>query len=89
MIQQDNWVVKQVRNCATALVGALVSSPHPNQVNAYLDSATLVIVASTNGAFFTNPFTADCGAITVNSLYDAGCSNSYSGGNLIITANYG
>ena len=66
-----------------------MSEPHDNQVNAYLDTTTPVIVASSNGAFFTNPFYQDCGPITVNLLYDAGCSNIYNNENLIITSNIG
>ena len=58
-------------------------------MNAYLDSTDTLVVASSNSVFFTNPFSADCGAITINSLFEVGGNSPYTGGNLIIDSSTG
>ena len=58
-------------------------------MNAFSDTATQLVVASSNSVFFTNPFSADCGAITINSLFEAGGVNPYTAGNLIIDSSTG
>ena len=58
-------------------------------MNAYQNTFDTVIVASSNSVFFTNPSSADCGAITINSLFQVGGINPYTGGNLFIDSSTG
>ena len=58
-------------------------------MNAYLDSTDTLVVASSNSVFFTNPFSVDCGAITINSLFEVGGVTPYTAGNLIIDPSTG
>jgi hypothetical protein len=46
-------------------------------------------VASGSDAFFTNPFSSACQAITACSLKVSGCASAYAGSNLVIDASTG
>jgi len=81
-VQHDNWLIKQIRNCATALGTA--ASPLADQTFIYDASATLLTKASGWDQFFTNPHTADCAGITACSLKVAGCGSDYTTANLVI-----
>jgi len=87
--QHDNWRVHQVRNCATALVGATQGSPVPNKIINFVDNAALVEQAAGSASFFTNPFNGECGVITACSIKAAGCTDAYTGDKLSITSNTG
>jgi hypothetical protein len=96
-IQHDSFVIEQVRNCATALTGALQTVVHPAVSIEYRDGDTTLHVAAANSAvFFTNPhnFKADgtttlCGLINNCVLKQAGCVNAYTLGNAVIDATTG
>jgi len=54
-----------------------------------VNTASTITVASSYWSFFTNPFAADCGVITISSLWTVGAVNPYTGGNLIIDPSTG
>ena len=86
-----------MRNCATALTGALQGTVHPAVEIEYRDGVTALHTAAANSAvFFTNPFekkadtTTDlCGLINNCVLKLAGCSSAYTAANAVIDATTG
>jgi hypothetical protein len=74
-------------NCAIAL--GETASPHPDPVFYYTNTATDKVIATSYNDFFTNTYSSQCGAVTSCSLYNSGCSTSYSGGNLLINSSTG
>jgi len=81
-VQHDNWEIKQIRNCATALGTA--GSAYADQTILYDASSTLLTKASGWDQFFLNPHTADCNGITACTITASGCSGSYTAANLVI-----
>jgi hypothetical protein len=84
-VKQATITITVMRDCSIALIGATAATLHSDQTIPYVSSSSWLTVASSSSVFFTNPFSASCGAITSCSLFDVDCSTGFTGTHLKIT----
>ena len=81
------WVVEQTLDCNIGLGSdsPKVLSP-ANPTYPYVNTATKKVLYNDASDYFTNTNSALCGALTGCTLYAAGCTGSYTPGELTITS---